>query len=72
MSKESYAASFNPPPPVDDGLDTIDRDRIRISAVRRRKYERLKAKQAAGKTIAAVAAASVDVTAPYPGWEKTS
>lgn len=52
MSKEAYAASFEPPRPVDDGLDTIDRERIHAEQIARGKYARLKARRAAEKLAA--------------------
>jgi hypothetical protein len=66
---KAYAQKFEPPRPVDDGLDIIDRERIHAEQISRGKYERLLARQAAGKSFAVLPAA--DNMPAYPGWEKT-
>jgi hypothetical protein len=38
MSKEAYAAKFNPPRPPDDGLDAVDRARLKSERQQTKNY----------------------------------
>jgi hypothetical protein len=44
MSKESYARSFEPPRPPDDGLDAVDRARLKSERQQARQYALRKVK----------------------------